>query len=60
MKLARYRKAAVATLGAAAEIAVTVPQDSSAWRTAQIVVAVATAFGVYGVRNAPAPVPPKG
>ena len=55
MKLAHYRKAAVAVLGAAAEIATTIPQDSGAWRYAQIIVAVATALGVYGVRNAPAP-----
>lgn len=55
--LARYRKFAVAVLGGAATIAVAIPQDTSWGRWAQVVIAVATAAGVYGVRNAPSPSP---
>lgn len=54
-KLARYRKFIVAALGLAADVAVTIPPDSPRWRTAQVIIAVATAAGVLGVRNAPKP-----
>ena len=57
--IARYRKFIVALLGAAAEAAVAIPPDSPAWRWAQVLIAVATAAGVYGVRNKQA-VPPGG
>ena len=57
-RLARIRKALVATLGVAAVIAAGIPQDSPMWRYAQVVLAVATAAGVYGIRNTP-PVTPK-
>lgn len=53
--MSRYRKTIVAVLGGAATIATAIPQDSPMWRWAQIVIAVATAAGVYSVRNAPAP-----
>lgn len=55
MNLARYRKAIVAVLGGAATVATAIPQESPMWRYAQIVIAIATAAGVFGVRNAPAP-----
>lgn len=58
MNLARYRKAIVAVLGGAATVATAIPQESPMWRYAQIIIAVATAAGVFGVRNAPAQVPP--
>lgn len=57
MKLARYRKFAVAVLGGAATIAVAIPQDTSWGRWAQVVIAIATAAGVFGVRNASAQAP---
>jgi hypothetical protein len=53
-KLARYRKAVAATLGTAATVAATIPPDTSLWRTAQIILALATIAGVTAVRNAPA------
>jgi type IV secretory pathway protease TraF len=53
MNLARYRKAIVGAIGLAATIAATIPTDTPAWRWAQVIVALATALGVYGVRNAP-------
>jgi hypothetical protein len=56
--MTRYRKTAVAVLGGAATIATAIPQESPWWRWAQIIIAVATAVGVYSVRNAPAPTPP--
>lgn len=54
LKLARYRKAVVATLGTAATIAVTIPQGSPLWRYAQIIIGLATIAGVTAARNAPA------
>ncbi len=53
-KLARYRKAVAATLGTAATVAATIPPASPLWRTAQIVLGLATIAGVTAVRNAPA------
>ena len=67
MKLARYRKAVAATLGTAATIATTIPPDTPLWRTAQVILGLATIVGVTATRNAAAPakvdqapVPPKG
>jgi hypothetical protein len=57
-KLARYRKAVAVTLGTAATVAVTIPPASPLWRTAQVVLGLATIAGVTAVRNAPPPVPP--
>jgi hypothetical protein len=51
-KLARIRKTLVALLGTAATVAATIPPDTPLWRTAQIILAVATIVGVYQVRNA--------
>ncbi len=55
MNLARYRKALAATLGTAATVAVTIPPASPLWRTAQIILGLATIASVTAVRNAPQP-----
>ncbi len=49
--MSRYRKAAVALLGGAATVAAQVPADTPAWRWAQIILAVATAAGVWATPN---------
>lgn len=49
MKLARYRKAIVAVLGAAAVIAAELPADAPSWLTGTF--AVLAAIGVFFVRN---------
>jgi hypothetical protein len=57
--IARARKAVVAVLGLAAIVAAELPPGSPEGlkRWAPVVIGVATAVGVYGVRNAPIPTP---
>jgi hypothetical protein len=55
--IARARKAVVAVLGLAAIVAAELPPGSPEGlkRWAPVVIGVATALGVYSVRNAPIP-----
>jgi hypothetical protein len=57
--IARARKAVVAVLGLAAIVAAELPPGSPEGlkRWAPVVIGVATALGVYSVRNAPIPTP---
>jgi hypothetical protein len=50
-RLARIRKTLVALLGTAATVAATIPPDTPPWRGAQVILALATAVGVYSVPN---------
>jgi hypothetical protein len=47
----KYAKAVVAVLGGAATVAAAIPPDTTLWRWAQVVLALATAVGVYSVPN---------
>lgn len=51
MNLARYRKAAVAVIAAAAETGLAIWGPSNHW--VAVGIAIATALGVYGVPNKP-------